>query len=74
MHLVRTVAKLPAKSNDFGNDELSDTAGVAERRIEDGNAALSGVLEVDLIGPNAKAAYKQQIFGMTEDFLRELSL
>lgn len=56
VHFIRTITQLPCQSNNLCNDEFSDTTGIAERGVEDGDAMLGRVLEVDLIRTDAKAA------------------
>ena len=55
VHFHRTVAKLSRQSNDFRDDELGNTPGITERGVEDRDTMLSSVLEIYLIGTNAKA-------------------
>lgn len=74
MHFHGAVAQLTSKANDLGNDQLGDTAGVAERRVEDGNTVFGGILEVNLVGSDAEAADHNQVLSLLEDPRGELSL
>lgn len=74
MHFVGAVTQLASKANDLANDQLGDTAGVAERRVEDGNTMLGGILEVDLVGTNTEASDHDQVLGLLEDSCGELGL
>lgn len=74
MHFVGAVAQLASKANDLANDQLGDTAGVAERRVEDGNTVFGGILEIDLVGTNAETSDHDQVLGLLEDSRRELGL
>lgn len=74
MHLHASIAELARKGNDLGDDELSDGARVAERRIEDRDAMLSGILQVDLVGANAEATDSNKVLGMGENFGGQLCL
>ena len=74
MHFHGAIAQLTSKADDLRDDQLGDTAGVAERRVEDGNTVLSGILEVDLVGTDAEAADHNQVLGLLEDSCGELGL
>ncbi len=47
----------------FGQHQLSDGAGVGERRVEDRNTALARRIQIDLVGANAKATHGDQLVG-----------
>ena len=74
MHLGRTVAELTSQCNDLGDDQLRNTAGVAEGRVEDGDTVVCGILQVDLIRPNTEAADDDEIAGLFQDARGELGL
>lgn len=56
MHLAGTITKLTSQRNDLGNDQLGDAARVTKWRIEDRNAMVGSILEVDLVCSDAEAA------------------
>ena len=56
VHFARAVAELTRERDDLADDQLGDAAGVAEWRVEDRNAAVVRVFEIDLVGPDAEAA------------------
>lgn len=74
VHLIGSIAELTSEGDDFGNDELGDTAGVGEGRVEDGDTMAGSVIEVDLVGTDTEAADDEQVLGLTEDLLGELRL
>lgn len=74
MHFVGAVTQLAGKANDLANDQLGNTAGVAERRVEDSNTLFGGILEVDLVGTNAEATDHNQVLSLLEDPRGELGL
>lgn len=74
MHFVGTVTQLAGKRDDLGNDELGHTPRVRKGRVEDGNTMVGGVLQVYLVGANAKAADNQQVLRMFQHILRQLGL
>ncbi len=74
--LLVAVPKLPGEHDDFGEDQLSDGARVGKRRIENDHTAPHGSCQIDLVGPNAKAADCQQLScaRRIEDPRRQLGL
>jgi len=74
VHLIGSIAELTSEGDDFGNDELGDTAGVGEGGVEDGDTIAGSVIEVDLVGTDTEAADDEQVLGLTEDLLGELRL
>lgn len=74
MHLVGAVAQLASKANDLGNDQLGDTAGVAEGGVEDGNTVFGGILEVHLVGTDTEAPDHDQVLSFLKDPSGELGL
>jgi hypothetical protein len=74
VHFVRAVTQLSCKGNNLCDDQLGNTAGVAEGRVEDRNTVVGGILEVDLVGTDAEAADNDQVLGLLQNPLRELGL
>lgn len=72
VELAAAVAELAGERDDLGDDEFGDGAGVAEGRVEDGDAGLRGESEVDLVSADAEAADYNEVFGGFEDALGEL--
>jgi hypothetical protein len=68
-HLMSALHVLSTQGNDLTDDQLSNTAGVAERAVEHGNPALGSVFQVDLICADAKAPNTYEILSMLEDVL-----
>ena len=67
MHLQRAITELSRQADDLANDEFSDTSRVAERRVEDSDAMLACIIQVDLIRPNAKTPDHDQISSFRQD-------
>ena len=74
MQFHGAISQLSSQHNDLADDKLSNTARVCEGGIEDGDAMLGRIVEVDLVGPNAETTDHDQVLGFTEDFLAELGL
>jgi len=74
VHLDGAVTQLSRKGNDFSDNQLRNTARVAEGRVEDGNTVVGSILEVDLIGTDAEAPDNDQVLGLLQNPLRELCL
>lgn len=66
MHLGGAVGELAGEEDDFSDDDLGDGAGVGEGGVEDGGASVGGMLEVNLGGADAEAAYCEEVFGVFE--------
>ena len=65
----------PAHQQDgFGEHQFGYAAGVRKGRVENGDAALLGRVEVDLIGADAEAADAHQLLGAVDDFGGQLGL
>lgn len=74
MHFERSIAKLSCQGDDFGNDQLRNTAGVGKWRVEDSNSTSGSVVEVDLVGSDAEASNDNQILGFAQNLLAQLGL
>lgn len=74
VHLVGSVAELTGEGDDLRDDQLSDTARVGERGVEDGDTILGSKLEVDLVGTDTEAADDEEVCSLTEDLFGELCL
>lgn len=72
VHLRGAVAQLASEGNYFGDDELSNAARVGKGGVEDGNAVVGGVVEVDLIGADAEATHDKQVLGLAKDTFGQL--
>lgn len=74
MHLVGAVAQLAGEHDDLTNDQLGNTAGVAEGGVEDRNTVVSGILKVDLVSTNTEATNDNEVLGLLQDARGELGL
>lgn len=74
MHFKRSIAELSCEGDDFGNDQLGNTAGVGKGRVEDGNSTASSVVEVDLVGSDTEASDDNQILGFAQNLFAQLGL
>lgn len=74
VHLVGAVTKLTGQGDNFGNNELCNTARIGEGGVEDSNAVGGSVFEVDLVRADAEAANDEQVLGLTQDLLGQLGL
>ena len=74
MHLVGAVAQLASENNHFTDDQLGNTAGVTEGRVEDGNTLIGSILEIDLVGTDTEATDDDEVLGLLQDASSELSL
>lgn len=74
VHLHRAVAQLSRQRDNLADDQLSNTAGVAEWRVENRNAVVSGILQVDLVRSDAETADGDEILGFGENARAELCL
>ena len=74
VHLVRAIPELSCQRDDFGNDELSNTPGVAERGVKYCDAMFGCVLRVDLVCPYAETANDYQVLRFPKDTTCELGL
>ena len=71
----RVLDRQPAGERDeFGDGELDDAAGVGERGVEDGDAGGARRAQVDLIGPDAEGADRQQVGGALENLGGDVGL
>ncbi len=61
MRAVRFGEDVAHEHDDFADDEFGDRARVGKGRIEDGNAALAGRGNVDLIHADAEAADRHEL-------------
>jgi hypothetical protein len=68
------ITELTSQSDDLCDDQLSHTAGVGERGIEDGNALLGRVIKINLVRPDTEATYDEEVLRLAEDILGELRL
>lgn len=74
MHLHGTIAKLASERDDLGDDELRNTPGIAEWRVEDGDPMLCRISKIHLVGANAETADHDEVFGFFQNSSSELSL
>lgn len=74
VHLVRAIPKLSSERDDFGNNQLSNTAGVAEWGIEYCDAMLCCVLRVDLVCAYAETTDDYQVLRFPKHSTREFGL
>ena len=74
VHLVRAIPKLSGQRDDFGDDQLSNTPGVAEWGIKYCDAMLGCVLRVDLVCAYAETANDYQVLRFPKDPTCELGL
>ena len=65
---------MSSQRDNFGNDQLSNTPGVAERGVEYCDAMLGSVLRVDLICAYAETANDYQVLRFPKDSTCELGL
>ena len=63
----RAITKLASQGNDLRNDKLSNTTGITEGGIEDGDAMFGGILRVHLVCAYAEASNDDQVFGFAKD-------
>lgn len=74
MHLVGAVAELAGKDHHFTNDQLSNTARIAERGVEDGNTMICSILEINLIGTDTETTDDNEVLRFLQDAGSELGL
>jgi hypothetical protein len=74
VHLAGAVAQLTGKHDHFTNDQLGNTARVAEGGVEDGNTLVGGILEVDLVGTDTEATDDDKVLRFLQDSCGELRL
>lgn len=74
VQLHASVTKLSRQRNDFRDDEFGNRARVGERRVEDGDTCVGGILEVDLVGTNTEATDDNEVLGLPQNASSELSL
>ena len=74
VHLVGAVAQLTCKHDHLTNDQLSNTARVAEGGVEDRNTLVGGILEVDLVGTDTEATDDDKVLCFLQDSCGELCL
>lgn len=67
MELCGAIGELAGEDDDFGDDELSDGAGVGEGGVEDGNAGAGSKGEVDGRSTDAEGANAEEVFSVLED-------
>lgn len=67
MQLIRSISQLPCQGDDLANDKFRHAAGVAEGGVEDGDAVLGRILEVDLVRADAEAADDDDVLGFAQD-------
>jgi len=60
------------EQNGLGENEFRDAPGVGERRIENGNTAPGGRLQIHLVGANTEATHSHQLLGGLKYFLGQL--
>jgi len=63
---------LTAQSDYLAYYEFGNTSRIAKRTVENSNSSLGCILQIDLIGADAKAADANQILSMLENILRQL--
>lgn len=73
MQLVGSIAELTSEDDNLANDELGDAARVGEGRVENSDTMTCGVIEIDLVSTDAKAANDEQVLGLAENALAQLS-
>lgn len=74
MHLIGTVTQLSSQGNDLSNDQFSNAARVAERGVEDSNAVVRSILDINLVCSDTEATHNYEISGLFQDTGSELSL
>ena len=74
MHFSATLGELAGQRNHFRDHQLGDAAGVAEWRVEHRNAAAVRRVQVNLVGPNAKATQRKQSTRVADGFGGDLRL
>ena len=74
VHLAGAVAELAGEGDDLSNHQLSNRAGVGERRVENGNTMLSSIVKINLVGTNAEAADNEQVLSFPENIGSKLGL
>lgn len=74
MHLVGAITQLAGQHDHLTNDQLGNTARVAEGGVEDGNTLVSGILEVDLVGTDTEATDDDKVLCFLQDSCGELGL
>lgn len=74
MHLVGAIAQLTGKHDHLTNDQLGNTARVAEGGVEDRNTLFSGILEIDLVGTDTEATDDDEVLCLLQDSCGELGL
>src|SRR5262249_27457755 len=74
VHFAVSAAQLAREHDDFGQHHLSNAARVTKGRVKNGNAALLGRGEINLVGPDAKRAVRQQPARFLDHFGGDLGL
>ena len=72
MHFIGPISQLPGQRDYFRDDQFRNTARVTKRGIEDGNAMVRCIFNVDLIGSNAEAADDYEISRLLQYSGRQL--
>ena len=74
VHLVGTIADLTRETYNLSNHHLSYTSGVCEWRVENSNAVLGGIFEVDLVRSDTETSNNNEILGFLQDFCGKFRL
>ena len=61
VHPLGLLDQPAGQRDDLAEHQLDDAAGVGERRVEDGDAALGRAGQVDLVGADAEAPDRQEV-------------
>jgi hypothetical protein len=72
VHLIGAITQLSSQNYNLRNDQFCHTARIAERRVEYSDSVVCGILQVYLVGSNAKAANNDEVACFFQDSRREL--
>ena len=74
VHPLRLLGQAAGQRQDLAQHQLDDTAGVGERRVEDGDPARGRVDEVHLVGADAEAAHGEEVLSRVQGTGRHLGV
>ena len=74
VHALVLLGQPAGQRDELGNGQLDDAAGIGERCVEDGDTALGGRGQVDLVRADAERAHGEQILTRVHGPRRQLGL
>ncbi len=74
VHPLRLLGQAAGQRHNLAQHQLDDTAGVGERRVEDGDPARGRVDEVHLVGADAEAAHREEVLSRVQGTGRHLGV